>query len=143
LHALWRPFGATEELHSTRSMAFWAAMRDVAPFVGGERQVWRLHLAPNAAAVAVAAIRRQLACEAFYDWAGGLVWLALEPREDAAAEIVRAAAAPGHAMLVRAAAAVRQRVPVFQPQADALAALSARVAAAFDPKRLLNRRRMG
>jgi len=142
LHALWRPFGATEELHSTRSRAFWTALRDVAPLNGGERQVWRLHLAPSAAADAVAAIRRELDCEAYYDWAGGLVWLSLEPCDDAGAAVIRAAAAPGHAMLARAAAEVRRRVPVFQPRPGALDALSTRVAAAFDPKRILNRGRM-
>jgi len=142
LHALWRPFGATEELHSMRSRGFWSALRDVAPFLGSERQVWRLHLAPSAAAETVAVIRRQLDCEAYYDWAGGLVWLALAPREDAGADIIRGAAAPGHAMLVRAEVGVRRQVPVFQPRGEALAALSSRVAAAFDPKRVLNRGRM-
>jgi glycolate oxidase FAD binding subunit len=143
LRALLAPYGATEELHSTRSLAFWAALRDVAPLAAGGRQVWRLHVAPGAAAGVVERIARQLDVEAFYDWAGGLVWLALAPRDDAGAAIVRAAAAPGQAILVRAAAEVRARVPVFEPQPAALAALSARVAEAFDPKRILNRGRIG
>ena len=46
-------------------------------------------------------------------------------------------------MLVRASQAVRAAVPVFAPRPAPLAALSARVAAAFDPKRILNRGRMG
>jgi glycolate oxidase FAD binding subunit len=134
--------GPTEELHSTRSAAFWAAVRDVAPLAQGERQVWRLHVAPSEAARIVAALSRQLDCEAYYDWSGGLIWLAIAPCDDAGAGAVRAAAAPGHAMLVRASPEHRARVPVFQPQAPALAALSVRVAAAFDPKRILNRGRM-
>ncbi len=36
----------------------------------------------------------------------------------------------------------RARVPVFQPQADGLAALSARVKDRFDPRRILNPGRM-
>jgi glycolate oxidase FAD binding subunit len=48
----------------------------------------------------------------------------------------------GHALLVRARADVRRRVPVFQPQAPALAALSARIKDGFDPKRILNPGRM-
>ena len=48
----------------------------------------------------------------------------------------------GHATLVRAPAAVRAAVPVFQPQAEALAGLSARVKAGFDPHGVLNPGRM-
>jgi len=49
----------------------------------------------------------------------------------------------GHATLVRAPEAVRAAVPVFQPQAAALAALAGRVKESFDPKRLFNPGRMG
>jgi glycolate oxidase FAD binding subunit len=38
---------------------------------------------------------------------------------------------------------VRRAVPVFEPEAPALAALSRRVKAAFDPLSILNRGRMG
>lgn len=48
----------------------------------------------------------------------------------------------GHATLVRAGDDVRARVPVFQPQANGLAALSARVKDSFDPRRVLNPGRM-
>ncbi len=61
----------------------------------------------------------------FYDWGGGLVWLASEPTEGAAAA-VRAALAPlgGHATLVRAPDALRARVDVFEPLSPALARLT-------------------
>ena len=45
--------------------------------------------------------------------------------------------------LVRAPDAVRASVPVFHPQAPALAALAARVKESFDPKGLFNPGRMG
>jgi len=65
------------------------------------------------------------------DWAGGLLWLASadDPRT------IRAAAmqAGGHAMLVRADAAIRAVVPALHPQTKALAALEERVRRAFDP----------
>ena len=53
-----------------------------------------------------------------------------------------AAAGGGHATLIRAPDEVRAAVPVFQPQEEALAALSARVKASFDPRGILNPGRM-
>ena len=50
--------------------------------------------------------------------------------------------AGGHALLVRAPAEVRAAVPVFQPQAEALARLTARLKESFDPRRVLNPGRM-
>ena len=52
------------------------------------------------------------------------------------------AALGGHATLVRADADVRAAVPVFQPQPESLARLTARVKEAFDPKGVLNPGRM-
>jgi glycolate oxidase FAD binding subunit len=65
------------------------------------------------------------------DWAGGLLWLASADDPQA----IRAAAtqAGGHAMLVRADAAMRAVVPALHPQPKALAALEERVRRAFDP----------
>ena len=48
----------------------------------------------------------------------------------------------GHATLMRAPDAVRRRVPVFQPEAAALAALTRRVKENFDPNGVLNPGRM-
>jgi glycolate oxidase FAD binding subunit len=83
--------------------------------------------------------------KAFYDWSGGLVWLALPASEDADHVLVRAALGPtgGHATLIRAPQAVRAAVPVFHPQSAALMALSARVKESFDPKGLFNPGRIG
>jgi glycolate oxidase FAD binding subunit len=80
----------------------------------------------------------------FYDWAGGLIWLAFAPAPDAHAPLVRAAvdAVGGHATLIRADDAVRAHVEVFHPQPAALAALSQRVKDAFDPAHVLERGRM-
>jgi glycolate oxidase FAD binding subunit len=46
--------------------------------------------------------------------------------------------AQGHAMLFRAEDSVRGAVPVFQPEAAELAALTRRVKEAFDPAHVLN-----
>jgi glycolate oxidase FAD binding subunit len=56
----------------------------------------------------------------------------------AAAIRAAVAAVGGHATLVRAPAAVRAAVDVFEPEAAGVAALSRRVKESFDPKGLLN-----
>ncbi len=136
----------SEELHSMNSEALWRELRDVTPFVGQrERPVWRISVAPQDGARLVAAVARDLDAEYYYDWGGGLIWLApAVPGDDAGAAKLRAAlgANAGHATLIRAAAELRAAVPVFQPQEPALAALTTRVKDSFDPKRVLNPGRM-
>jgi glycolate oxidase FAD binding subunit len=73
--------------------------------------------------------------EALFDWGGGLVWL-LSPAKPAS---LRAAVRGlgGHATLYRGEG------PAFEPLDGPLAALTARVKAAFDPAGVLNPHRMG
>jgi glycolate oxidase FAD binding subunit len=132
-----------EELHGHNSRAFWQEVASAAPLAAQEGPVWRLSLPPAVAAAVVA----DIGCQArFYDWAGGLVWIAMAPGGDGGAAAIRAAIAAagagGHATLVRGDAELRARVPVFQPQPAPLAALSARVKEQFDPKGVLNPGRM-
>jgi glycolate oxidase FAD binding subunit len=84
------------------------------------------------------------AVQAFYDWAGGLVWVAAPAGRDGCAGEIRSAVATvgGHATLVRAAAAVREAVDPFPPQEGAEAALAQRIKHAFDPRGVLNPGRM-
>ncbi len=136
----------SEELHSMNSRALWRELRDVAPFVAEpERPVWRISVPPRAGARLAVAVARDLDAEYFFDWGGGLIWLApAAPGEDAGAARLRAAlgANGGHGTLVRAAAELRAAVPVFQPQDPAKAALTERVKDGFDPNRVLNPGRM-
>ncbi len=132
-------------LGAVESVEAWREVRDVSFFVAdAEDQVWRLSVPPAAGADVVASIRDRISARAFYDWGGGLIWLALPPSADAGEEVVRGAVGPvrGHATLLRATAEVRAEVPVFQPQPPALAALSRRIKEAFDPHRVLNPGRM-
>lgn len=137
--------GATEELHSHNSLALWRELRDVRPFADDRRTaLWRISVAPTAGPHVVAAIGEG---EAFYDWGGGLVWLSLplDGADDAGAARVREAVGGvggGHATLIRAPLELRAAVPVFQPQAEAEAALTRRVKEGFDPKQILNPGRM-
>lgn len=141
--------GEVEELHSENSATLWREIRDavlLGPVKGGAdgRQVWRLSVPPMAGAATAGRLVQELAGEAFYDWGGGLAWLAIAEQPDAGHKAVRAAvaAAGGHATLVRAADDVRARVPVFEPQPPRLGQLTARIKEAFDPKGVLNPGRM-
>jgi glycolate oxidase FAD binding subunit len=148
LKTLLKSHGEIEELHSANSGTFWREIRDVQYFVygpvGAAEQVWRLSVPPAAGLSVAADILSTIEGRVFYDWGGGLIWLAIAPRADAGHAAVRAAIQPhgGHATLVRANAEVRGRVPVFQPPDSPLMALTRRVKEAFDPNRILNPGRM-
>ena len=134
--------GEAEVLVEAASRAFWEAVRDVRPLAGQGEQLWRLSVAPadGAATVARLAERGVPIAGRLYDWAGGLVWLAVGAGRHASA--IREGLA-GHATCIRAPDAVRAAEAVFHPQPPALAALSRRVKESFDPKRVLNPGRMG
>jgi glycolate oxidase FAD binding subunit len=108
----------------------------------GDGLLWRVSTTPSRGAEF--ASKLPSGAQFYYDWAGGLVWIALPPSDDAGAPLVRRAAAAtgGHATLIRAPAAVRAAVDVFEPQTGALAGVSKRVKESFDPKGVLNPGRM-
>ena len=136
--------GRMEELGTLESRAFWREVRDAVPLGAAPGDiVWRVSCAPTEGPTVVARIKaRQPAAKAFYDWSGGLIWLALPASADADQALVRTGL-NGHATLIRAPEPVRAAVQVFQPLSPALAALSGRVKESFDPKGLFNPGRMG
>lgn len=144
LSALLNGHGIHERLEADQSRLVWREIRDCMPFADKtQRPVWRVSMAPSQGHQMVMALRMQAAVDAFYDWQGGLIWLRMEAAPEA--ELVRSLVAQyggGHAALIRAPAAYRAAMPVFQPQAPALAALSARLKEQFDPKGILNPGRM-
>jgi glycolate oxidase FAD binding subunit len=146
LAAVLKPYAAAEHLEEGRSRALWRALRDAVPFAAdgsaGDRPLWRVSTAPSRGAALAARIGAE--AEILYDWAGGLIWIAMPEADDAGAATVRAAVAEhgGHATLVRAPAAVRAAVAVFEPQSGVLAAVTKRVKDGFDPKGVLNPGRM-
>ena len=148
LRELMKDAGARmEELGTLESRAFWREVRDVVPLKAApDAVVWKISCPPTEGPAILKRIKAERpAVQAFYDWSGGLIWLALPPSTDGDHTIVRGAlgATGGHATLIRAPEAVRAAVPVFQPQSPALVALAARVKESFDPKGLFNPGRMG
>lgn len=145
LSRLLDPFATPLVLDAAESAAAWREIRDASFFVAlPQHQVWRLSVPPSAGADVVARILDRVAGEAFYDWGGGLIWLALDSGPEAGEAAVRGAVgiSGGHATLLRAPAEVRARVSVFQPQPPPLAALTRRIKDAFDPHQVLNPGRM-
>jgi len=138
-----KSFGEVEELHSKNTGDLWREIRDVR-LLDTDAVLWRLSVAPSAGAAVVADIRQRLGnghnSEVMHDWQGGLIWLALGDGDDPAADAVRGAvdAVGGHATLIRAPIEARRAVPVFHPQAPALAALSRRLKDALDPHGVFN-----
>jgi glycolate oxidase FAD binding subunit len=148
LEALLKSYGPLEMLAQQPSRQFWLAVRKLDPFMAAarppQRLLWRISTTPTRAAEVGRVLTERAGAELLYDWAGGLVWAALPPSDDAAAPTVRAAvaAAGGHATLIRAPAAVRAVVDVFEAEPAALAALTKRVMESFDPHGVLNAGRM-
>lgn len=121
-----RDAGQIDRLDETASLTLWSEIAIAAPLPPGP-PLWRIVLPPRQAPMIVAALDGPW----LMDWAGGLVWTAT----DMAPEGIRAAAAAagGHAALIRADPAVRAAVAAFHPQPLGVAALEERVRRAFDP----------
>ena len=140
-------------LEDDASTTFWRAIRDVEPFANlADCVVWRVSVAPSRGAELGETIARNVEATWFVDWGGGLLWVAVasnkDMAEDGGAVLIRSAIrgpdghGTGHTTLIRGSAALRQAVPVFEPQPPALAALAARVKDSFDPRHILNPGRM-
>ncbi|WP_309604102.1 glycolate oxidase subunit GlcE [Phenylobacterium sp.] len=131
LAAALQGFGRCDRLDAEHSRGFWVQVREVEAFSRDPRPLWRISVPPAAGW----RVGEAIAGDALYDWGGGLVWLASDADPGQVRGAVRALG--GHATLYRGEA------PAFEPLDGALAALSARVKAAFDPRGLLNPGRMG
>jgi glycolate oxidase FAD binding subunit len=121
------------------SAKVWTSVRDVKPLWSRkDSAIWRVSVTPTEGAAIAARICSAVDATHYFDWAGGLIWLAVSGAADGGAAIIREACAPGHATLLRARDDVRTAVDAFTPQPPALAALSRRVKASFDPDNRFN-----
>lgn len=140
------PSSASIETLQNRSSQFWQVLRDGMPLAQLDGPLWRLSTKPSAGPDLIAALNKSEVpvMAHYYDWAGGLIWLAVEPADDAHAPAIRAAMdrLGGHATLLRASPEIREQTPVFHPEPPPLAALTRRVKESFDPKSILNPGRM-
>jgi glycolate dehydrogenase FAD-binding subunit len=137
-------YGKALELDHRETLEFWGELRRLSVLPNRQTLLWRISTKPTSAAKLVAAIKRYMPAEAFYDWAAGLVWLEVPATADAGtAEIRRAVATHGgHATLIRAERSVRAAVEVFQPLSPPVERLTRGLKAAFDPAGILNPGRM-
>lgn len=141
---------ALAEIREMESHQFWHQVRDLKCLArSGNEIVWRLSVPPGAGAGTVARIAAGLEARWFYDWAGGLIWLALDPGQSPEAtkdvtDTIRGAAARagGHATLFRAPAPLRADAPAFEPLAPDHLKLTRQIKDGFDPQRILNPGRM-
>ena len=155
--ALREELGADAVLDREESLAVWAEIRDVRFFCppsrpagegrgggtdgNGDSLLWKLSVPPSDGARVAATIRGRLDAELYFDWAGGLLWVAT-PFPDSAAAIRGLLNGSGHATLLRAPDDLRASVEVFQPLPEPLMALTRRVKDGFDPRGILSPGRM-
>jgi glycolate oxidase FAD binding subunit len=133
------PFGAAEILDDGASRRVWESVRDAAPLVAEPGAVWRVSVRPSAGPGVAAAVERAFGAVWFMDWAGGLVWIAGPANEDAHAAVCAAAReAGGTWTLFRAPETLRAAVDVVPPEPPALASITRRLKAVFDPAGILN-----
>ncbi len=145
LKTLLKPFGSADLLEGASAAEVWRKVRDAAFLVEPrDRAVWRVSVAPSKAAAAVARIRSTLDIRHFYDWGGGLVWIAAPASGDAGSAAIREglAGTGGYATLMRAPAEIRATVDVFQPLSAPLMTITSGIKASLDPDRLFNPGRM-
>ena len=79
-----------EEARGEDSARLWRAVREVGPLAAAPASaVWRVSVAPSAGPALAASVARALDCAHFFDWGGGLVWLAVPAAGDGGAAIIR------------------------------------------------------
>jgi len=146
LATLFQALGPGAELGAVDTAAFWAEVGAVRPLLSPSRCIWRLCPPPASAPNLVTALKAQLpTAEIFYDWGGGLIWLATDGDDvDGGAGVIRSRLerSGSHATLIAAAADLRATTPVFDPLPPPLKALHARIKSGFDPLNLFNPGRM-
>jgi glycolate oxidase FAD binding subunit len=135
------------QLEEAESLRIWTEIASVQKLLSGTGTiVWRVCTAPTAAPGVLHQVREKLdGANGFFDWGGGLLWIEIDPSvTDTGESVIRqsVARAGGHATLLRAPHAARARIPVFQPLAAPLEALTRRIKTGFDPLGILNPGRM-
>jgi glycolate oxidase FAD binding subunit len=146
LRRLLRREGPADLIEGEAAASLWRAVRDVEPLAEPrDSAIWRISTAPTRGPALTGVVGRLLpGARWYFDWGGGLVWIACPAEGDGGAGPVRAAVHQygGHATLIRAPDELRAAVEVFQPEPEPLRRLTLGLKAAFDPKGIFNPGRM-
>ncbi len=164
-----QPYGTMHELDERPSEALWCDVRHLnvmAPYGAASRSpapardlgpgpasthgatlsppLWRIVTRPSRAFEVVSSIRRYMAVDAVYDWAGGLIWLEVPQSADAGATEIRRviASTGGHATLVRSSGDVKADVDVYEPMRSGVDFMTRRLKQVFDPAGILGANRL-
>jgi glycolate oxidase FAD binding subunit len=137
-------YGDISFLDTSNSAALWTEMSNVKPFhERAKASIWKVSVAPSDGYKVVAELSNMSDIDAFYDWQGGLVWIADNTVGNVGA--VRQAVqkvGSGYATLLKKSAELDEPVDIFEPQNAAVATLSERIKHQFDPNNILNPGRM-
>ncbi len=144
LKAALEDFGAPAVIDGHGGESLWRGLRDAAPLTTlSDRAIWRIACAPSRGAELAAAIRGITPGRHFFDWGGGLIWIATEASEEAAATVRNATRAHGgHATLIRAPLEMRAATDVFEPLSEPLMRITRDIKASFDPDAIFSPGRM-
>ncbi|MEM7070137.1 MAG: FAD-binding protein [Pseudomonadota bacterium] len=137
-----------DQMDAVSSKKLWQYIRDVHAFEAkhDHRDIWRIHVPFSQTVATVKALREVMIFDYYLDWAGGLIWLAIEPEDNIKkinhmAQTIRNIVnitANGQANLVRGNIKTRQTIEVFQPLESMVMQLHKRIKASFDPNAILN-----
>jgi len=129
LSSLQASFGKLLPMDAAEADSFWSSVRAVSS-LSSAHILWRVHVPPSRGAALAYAL-----CGGgtnwLMDWAGGLIWVA--DIDDAARVRDAATLLGGHAVLIRAPAAMRETIPALHPASPGVARIERAVRAAFDP----------
>lgn len=133
------------DLDANANHALWKQLRDK-PMLSKFSFVTSSAVKPSAAPDLMAAFDRLGVTTHYLDWGGGMVWSGVQAREEAGQTIgamqKAAVSLNAHTTLIKADEALRKQVPSFQPENPIVAKLSEGLRAKFDPRGILNPKRM-
>ena len=136
-------FGKAAEISEAESAVLWQGIRDCGPLADpSDHAVWKISVAPTKGADFMARFASTHDTRYYFDWSGGLIWLAIDPQThaDAGASALRELLAEtgGHATLIRGPADLRSGIEVFQPQPAAVMRITSQIKNTFDPQNIFN-----
>lgn len=144
LQTILQKYGEISLLDTLDSSTLWTEISNVKPLHGkAQASIWRVSVAPSEGHKVVAELSGNSDIDAFYDWQGGLVWIA--DNSGGSISLVRQAVrktGSGYATLLKKGEAYDDSFDVFEPQNLAVATLSERIKLQFDPNNILNPGRM-